>query len=118
MKISLKQYIAFLENKLLQKNKKINKENLLNFHLVQISFFQHERLIHLLITLFFGFIFFLSILIQFIIKTDLIIIFFCFSLLNIILWILLIFYIFHYFILENWVQKLYKLYEEIIKLKK
>jgi hypothetical protein len=85
MKTYLKKYIIFLEKTLSQKNIKIDIENLKKNHLIQISFFQHERLMHLLVTLFFGLIFFLSILIQFFIKTDLIIVFFCISFLNLIL---------------------------------
>ena len=77
-----------------------NKDMLLE----RIQFFQHERLIHLLVTLFVGLaaiIFFLA----FIVIKELLL-----GLIFLILFILFIPYIIHYYHLENGVQRLYKIY--------
>jgi energy-coupling factor transporter transmembrane protein EcfT len=107
MQTDLKNYIKSIEEKLAQGDGDWQK--LLAEHRVQIGFFQHERLIHLLVTLFFGLIFFLAVIAG---------IFFaqlCWGILGAILLILLISYIGYYFYLENGVQKLYKLDAEIAK---
>ena len=80
-----------------------------NYHRTQIQFFQHERLIHLLVTLTFA----LASLIVFgltLFFPSLVL-----ALLTVILLIMLIFYIRHYFILENTVQRWYFLDQEISK---
>lgn len=77
--------------------------------LVQIRFFQHERLIHLIVTVAFGILTMLSLLGIFIAGDSKIpmVVLLAFFL------ILLIPYIRHYYILENGVQKLYEYYDEI-----
>ena len=52
MKIYLQDYIKEID-KLLKNNKKITSD-IIEKHLIKISFFQHERLIHLLVTLFYA----------------------------------------------------------------
>ena len=103
MKKTLEEYLNKIDN-ILKENKIKNKDELLNEHLNQISFFQHERLIHLLVTIFVGLIsilFFIS----GIINSNI-----TFLILFAILLVLFIPYILHYFFLENGVQKLYKQY--------
>ncbi|AUG58985.1 hypothetical protein [Acetivibrio saccincola] len=80
--------------------KKYNKE--------QIGIIQHERLIHLLVTLFFGLIFFISVLFA-VVYEKLVL-----SSLAGLMLVLLIPYIFHYYRLENGVQKWYKIYNDMI----
>ena len=78
-------------------------------HLTQISFFQHERLIHLIVTVTFALLEILSLLMT-MINAEL------FSLLlSLVVLILLIPYIRHYYILENEVQKMYGQYDAICK---
>ena len=55
MKEYLYNYIKEIDN-LINSNKKIN-DDVINNHLIKISFFQHERLIHLLVTIFYGLLF-------------------------------------------------------------
>lgn len=81
-------------------NKNIEKEEIL----IKINFFQHERLIHLIITLFYAIIS--------LIFLALISISYIFIIPTIPLFIFLICYIIHYFKLENRVQHLYKLYDK------
>lgn len=94
------------EEKVKEKDKKINEA------LTKIQFFQHERLVHLIVTFFVG----ISC-----------ILFLCFALLveNIglfilflLTFILFVFYIFHYYHLENGVQYLYKKYFELLEKEK
>lgn len=80
---------------------KVSKEEMLT----KISFFQHERLIHLLVTLFYALI---SLIFLALISISLI-----FIIPTIPLLVFLICYILHYFKLENRVQYLYKLYDKI-----
>ncbi len=75
--------------------------------LVQIQFFQHERLIHLIVTVLFALLAVMSILGSLIIQ-ELVVLLLCFM-----FFVLLIPYIRHYYILENGVQKLYEYYDKI-----
>lgn len=100
MKKDLSNYILKTDD--LIKEKKITKK-LIEEHLIKIGFFQHERLIHLLVTLSFA-----LFTIIFIIASALDPLFFIIA---IITFILLVFYIFYYFFLENKVQYLYKQYD-------
>lgn len=84
-------------------------EKLLAHHLEQIMFFQHERLIHFLVTILFAILTFAVFL-------------YCLAapspglfLLMFALLVLLIPYLRHYFLLENGVQKMYQQYDEILK---
>ena len=84
-------------------------EVLLAHHMEQIMFFQHERLIHLLVTILFAILTFAVFFI------DLLSFSVGMSVLLAALLILLVPYIMHYFLLENGVQKMYKQYDEILK---
>lgn len=92
----------FLEN-----GKVENKEEFLAYLLRWIEWFQHERLIHLLVTLFFA-LFSIAMLFAFIVFSEIMI-----GVLFIIFGITTGFYINHYYLLENKTQYLYKLYDEI-----
>ncbi len=88
------------------KEDKYNKDYI-DDHLKMIKFFQHERVIHLVITLFYAF---------------LTILFFALSLISLIFIglalgtvIFLVLYIYHYFYLENHIQYLYKQYNMLKK---
>ncbi|MBR2678403.1 MAG: hypothetical protein IKE63_03200 [Bacilli bacterium] len=105
MKFKLKDYLKELRE-LEEKKKKLNKEEL-NDLLVNIKFFQHERLIHLLVTIFVGLgtIMFFGIAIT----NELL----SFMVVGLITLILFFFYIFHYYFLENSVQELYDHYNSL-----
>lgn len=82
-------------------------------HLTQVSFFQHERLIHLIVT------------VTFAILTMIVLAVYCIAeympmlALIVLLLVLLVPYIGHYYTLENEVQKMYKQYDIILsKIKK
>ncbi len=109
MKKTLNQHTIFIEDILKNKNDNFDWKALGNFHRAQIGFFQHERLIHLLVTLFFALIFLGSVMMQLTLNS------LGFLVISAILLVMLGFYIRHYFILENGVQKLYQLDREISK---
>lgn len=105
MKKYLYNYINEIDN-LLNNKSKITSE-IVNEHLVKISMFQHERLIHLLVTLFYALIFIIFMSLGFI--------HYLFFTIAVIVMIFLICYIIHYFSLENGVQYLYKQYDKLNK---
>ena len=107
MREYLQNYINEIDKKI--KMKQIEKQDLEN-HQIKIKFFQHERLIHFLVTLFYGLFLLISTIIS--IKTPL------FLIILYIILVILIFYVRHYFFLENKVQYLYKQYDEMLKLTK
>lgn len=78
-------------------------------HLVQVGFFQHERLIHLIVTVLFALLAVGTIFVEIITGyAPLFILFF-------LLLVLLIPYISHYYLLENEVQKMYVQYDKILE---
>lgn len=105
MKKYLYDYIKEIDD-LLENNKKISKDIIEN-HLIKIKFFQHERLIHLLVTLAYAIIFLIFVGLGFI--------HYIFFPITMILLVFLICYVIHYFNLENGVQYLYKQYDKMIK---
>ena len=109
MKLKLSNYISELENKI--KSNEIDKD-LAEEVLTTIGFFQHERFVHLLVTVFVGISCILFLLGS--LHFGLIGLF----LLFLITILLFIPYIFHYYYLENGTQKLYDLYFEIKNNKK
>ena len=74
---------------------------------VQIAWLSHERLVHLLVTLFISFVLILAALGFLLLQNPL------FGVMAILLMILVLFYLFHYYQLENGVQRLYKIASQI-----
>ena len=109
MKMKLKEYIKGLEEKIVKKN--IDK-NLDEEVLTWIQFFQHERLVHLVVTFFVGICMILFLLGALYFENLTLLILFLLTL------CLFIPYIFHYYYLENGTQKLYDLYFKIKELSK
>lgn len=107
-------YRRFMDEKIAQlsdkKSGKDKREEILELkreHLVQIGFFQHERLIHLIVTVLFAVLEFLALMIVVLLQEP-------FSaLLPFVVLVLLVPYIRHYYILENEVQKMYGQYDEL-----
>lgn len=86
-----------------------NWRQLLEEHLIQIGFFQHERLIHLIVTVTFAIMEIIAI-----VATVMSGYIWLFAL-DFVLMVLLIPYIRHYYILENEVQKMYAQYDRILE---
>lgn len=83
-------------------------EAVIREHLIQLSFFQHERLIHLIVTVTF------ALLEVVVIGLSVVSFTLGVGLLAIALLILLVPYIRHYYILENEVQKMYGQYDMMV----
>ena len=107
MKKYLYDYIDNMD-RFLKDTKHVSKEEIEN-HLIKIEFFQHERIIHLLVTFFYA--------IMFLLFSTLGLIHFMFCFIAIILFVFLVFYVIHYFRLENGVQYLYKQYDKMLEMK-
>lgn len=100
MKKEMKQYLKFIENNYNKPD--TDKEKLAQELYTRIGFYQHERLVHLIVTMSFGVFFLISMLL---IKVN-----WSFLLLSALFLSLLIPYIAHYYFLENSVQQLYTYY--------
>ena len=105
MKKYLYDYINEIDE-ILDNNKKIS-ELTIKKHLIKIEFFQHERFIHLIVTMFYALFSIAFLAFGFV--------HYIFVFLALILIIFLIFYVIHYFRLENGVQYLYKQYDKMIE---
>lgn len=103
----LREYTKHID-KLINTNN-VTEEDIKN-HLVKIEFFQHERFIHLMVTLFFALFDVLFIGLSFLCPYFVLVIIF--------LTIFLICYVVHYYHLENGVQYLYKQYDKMKEIKK
>lgn len=103
----LKKYIKEIEDILNSDDKKTNWKKVSENHRVTISFLQHERLIHLLVTLAFGIKFLIAMIFTLIYPNVILLA------VDGLLLILLVPYLFHYFKLENGVQKLYWIAQKI-----
>ena len=106
----MKEHISKIDTIINEKNSK-NIDKIIEEHLIKIQFYQHERLVHFLVTMLFAIMFLIT---------------FLYSLQNISLGILLLDlmffsllvpYIFHYYNLENSVQYMYKQYDDLLKIK-
>lgn len=105
MREYMKEHIDYIDS--IIKSKNSNIEDIINKHLIKIKFFQHERFIHLCVTLFYA-----MITLVFLALT---IISWLFIPIAVIVLVFLVLYIYHYFYLENGVQYMYKQYDELLK---
>ena len=77
-------------------------------HLIQVGFFQHERLIHLMVTLAFALFTLIGIAAVLLTGEP------GAAVLTLLFFVLLVPYVMHYYLLENEVQKMYRQYDEIL----
>ncbi|MBQ7308073.1 MAG: hypothetical protein IJW82_06070 [Clostridia bacterium] len=112
MKERILGYVKDIDEKLQNLKDVKDIDGLIKEHLIQISFFQHERLVHLFVMLAFVFLCLTTIIVS-ITQTSLV-----FSLISLILLVVLVFYILHYFLLENKVQYMYTQYDKMLIEKK
>lgn len=75
--------------------------------LIQIGFFQHERLIHLIVTVLFALLTVISLLAELFLTEPILLV------LSLLFLVLLVPYVGHYYLLENGVQKLYEFYDSL-----
>ena len=85
------------------------REAVFNDFMKQIQFFQNESLIHLIVTVTFAIIAIFTTLANYVLQSI------CVFVFLLAIYILLLFYIRHYFFLERGVQKLYLYYDKLVK---
>ena len=110
MKKRIQSYMAYMDQQLEHNESGLSYEELCIEHEKQLAYFMHERLVHLLVTLTFAilaFVTFFMAVMNF--SMGMIILFFAFL-------ILLIPYIMHYYLLENSVQYMYRQYDRLQQL--
>lgn len=112
MEKRLKNYLAYMEKLTGQEEDLTGRDvaGILSNLLVQIQFFQHERMVHLIVTATFAILAFLVFLGCILTSQPELFI------LVVLLLVLLLPYIRHYYILENGVQKLYVYYDLLAKI--
>lgn len=103
----LKTYLSFMKDELVKDRSPEENEKLKEALLIQIGFFQQERIIHLIVTVTIALLTVLSFFCSFFYQSIGI------YLLILMFLVLLVPYIGHYYILENGVQKLYSYYDEL-----
>ena len=109
MEKRLKNYLKYMKEQLQLTLSEESKKRIREDLLLQIGFFQHERLIHLIVTVTFALLTILTLFTCLFYQSIGI------YLLMLLLLVLLLPYIKHYYILENGVQKLYRYYDELSK---
>ena len=107
METYLKRHEAFIRQQLAAAGDGADWAGLARFHRMQIEYMQHERLIHLLVTLFFGLCAMLT-MFFFVLHPQVAV-----GILLLLLLALVVPYIAHYYKLENGVQRWYHLANEI-----
>lgn len=109
MKERILAYLNRIDTVIAEDKEETDWEELLSEHLVQVGFFQHERLVHLLV----------FILVALLTVACLLTLFFKANLwllaLLFLLIVLLVPYVMHYYLLENSVQKMYEQYDAILE---
>lgn len=110
MKKRIQSYMAYMDQQLEHNESGLSYEELCIQHEKQLAYFMHERLVHLLVTLTFAilaFVTFFMAVMNF--SMGMTVLFFAFL-------ILLIPYIMHYYLLENSVQYMYRQYDRLQQL--
>ena len=107
MEAYLKRHEAFIRRQLDSAGESADWAGLARFHRTQVGYLQHERLIHLLVTLFFGACTLVTLLFL-VLHPQL-----PMGVLLLLLLVLLVPYLAHYYRLENGVQRWYHLANEI-----
>ena len=105
-------YRMYVDSLLADKRRRSKEElsEILEEHLTQIGFFQHERLIHLIVTFTFALMTLISMIASVAICMPLLLV------LSLLFLVLLVPYIFHYYTLENEVQKMYVQYDRMLRI--
>lgn len=110
MKAYIKDYMSKIKDFIDKNLEKASKEEILNILSeleIKISYFQHERLIHLIVTVLFALMEIMAVL-ALAVTTDIVPL-----ILSVMFLVLLVPYVMHYYFLENSVQEFYKLRDKI-----
>ena len=116
----IKAYLSYIESFIKNRLETASDEEIekvLSEFETKIAYFQHERLIHLIVTMFFALFTLMQFALIFMIRDVWDLIITAVFLMAVILLCVLIGYICHYYFLENSVQKMYRLRDKIIEKK-
>ena len=108
----LTNYMKYVQDRLEKCSDSAELDEIMAEHMDKIAFMQHERIVHFLVTMMFALI--LAIFIAVLVFTSNIPV----LLLVTMILVLLLFYIKHYYFLENTVQKMYRVYDGILEKQK
>lgn len=111
MKKRIRKYIGDIDSMLAHPEEVADWDEEIRKHLVQIGFFMHERLIHLIVTALFA-VLTILVLIQTVNGFNA-----AFAALFVLLMVLLVPYVVHYYLLENSVQYMYTQYDRMLELR-
>ncbi len=106
MKKEMENYIKKIQDKLEKNLSKAELEKLADDYLTHIQFYQHERIVHLIVMITVAILTMMSVGLSFMKFNEMFIVAGMF-------FVLLVPYIFHYMYLENTVQKMYLKYDKI-----
>ena len=109
MKKRILSYMEYTDHILTDNDSGMSYEEYIKEHQIQLDFFMHERLVHLLVTLTFAILAFSTFFLMVIEFTPGLLALF------VALMVLLIPYIMHYYLLENGVQRMYRQYDALRK---
>jgi choline-glycine betaine transporter len=109
MKKRIETYLQQVDELLEHPGEEISWEDVIQNHLIQIQFFQHERFIHLIVTVLFA-LMTTSVVVGIVATASP-----WLTLLMLPLLVLLFPYINHYYLLENGVQRMYDQYDEMVR---
>lgn len=109
MEKRLKDYLCLMEQLKIEELDREERQKKAKELLIQIGFFQHERMIHLIVTITFALLTMLSVLGFLALGQPGILV------LVLLLLVLLVPYVRHYYILENGVQRLYTYYDKLVE---
>ena len=105
----IRQYLAYVNGLLESEDDTVDWEEEMRKHLVQIAFFAHERFIHLVVTVTFAILAVMVFLYTYgNFSVPLLLLF-------VMLMVLMVPYIKHYFLLENSVQDMYEQYDKMME---
>ena len=105
----LKNYMKYIQERLDKCSDSAGLDEIMAEHRDKIAFMQHERIVHILFTMMFALILAIFMGIEIFTENPAIL------LLVTIIIVLLGFYIKHYYFLENTVQKMYRVYDDILR---
>lgn len=107
----INKYKSYIDSLIKTMNPDTDWDEVIAQHLIQLNFFMHERLIHLIVTVLFALIGFIVLGLVLITDTNIMLL-----VLFLLILVLLIPYIKHYYLLENSVQYMYKQYDELLSI--
>lgn len=108
----LKKYMEDVQRRLKEYSDKAELEEIFLEHKDKIAFMQHERIVHFLVTMMFAILLSVFVVGFLLVENPALL------LLVTIIIVLLGFYIKHYYFLENTVQKMYRIYDELLIIRK